>query len=134
MSRIDLRCRVVSCLDRVMTTKGHETMTDYDAHREALTDTHDSIEYTAEQVRAHRDPADAKLWQAIDDYESGRVTVPGPARQARHMLKVPAEYRAEVGLLSNYIMNTSPGYRPSDATAEAVRIFAREGIEGVRKR
>ena len=78
--------------------------------------------------------SDEKLLAQIDDFESGRTTMPGLARQARHMLRVPAEFRAEIGLLSNFIMNTSPGWRPSDATAEAVRIFEREGIEGVRKR
>src|SRR3954464_5573316 len=73
--------------------------------------------------------SDAKLRQDIEDYESGKVTMPGSARQARHLLRVPQEHRMDVARLSTYIMNTSPGWRPSDSTGEAVRIFEREGIE-----
>lgn len=78
--------------------------------------------------------SDDKLRQDIADYESGTVTAPGPARQARHLLRVPQPHRMAVAQLSTYIMNTSPGWRPSDATGEAVRIYEREGIEGVTKR
>lgn len=77
---------------------------------------------------------DAKLQAEIDDYDSGRTSLPGFARQAQHLLRVPQEVRVEVSLLGNYLVNTVPGYRPSDATLTAVMIFEDEGIEGVRRR
>jgi len=42
------------------------------------------------------------------------------------------EHRNEVALLGNYIMNTSPGWRPSDAARKAVGVYEQGGIAAVR--
>lgn len=36
------------------------------------------------------------------------------------------EHRTAVSLYANFIMNTSPGYRPSDAARAAVRQYQRD--------
>jgi hypothetical protein len=41
---------------------------------------------------------------------------------------VPEADRGEVGSLAVYIMNTTPGYRPSDAASYAVRIYQEGGM------
>jgi hypothetical protein len=47
---------------------------------------------------------------------------------------IPEQHAAAVGLFANFILNTSPGYRPSDAARYAVRVYRQSGIEGVRAR
>jgi len=45
---------------------------------------------------------------------------------------IAEEHWAEVGLYANFLMNTSPGWRPSDAMRQAVRQYRSGGIPSTR--
>lgn len=73
-----------------------------------------------------------KLIQDIIDYQTGTETLPGPSRRAQHLLRVSELDRTDVDLLGNYLLNTVPGYRPSDALGEATRLYLLRGVEYVK--
>ena len=55
------------------------------------------------------------------------------SKRAEVLDAVPEEDRAIVGLHANLIMNTSPGWRPSDAARRAVAEYEWLGAENFRK-
>lgn len=47
--------------------------------------------------------------------------MPGLARRAAHLLTIPYELRVLASLESNLLVNTQPGWRPSDALGRVCR-------------
>lgn len=76
--------------------------------------------------------SDEKLREDI--VKGQELQLPGLTRQAEALLTVPQEVRIDISLLSGYIVNTVPGWRPSDATWEAIRTYRIGGIDAVNAR
>jgi hypothetical protein len=54
-----------------------------------------------------------------------------PSRTILANADIPEADKVQVGILWGYILNTTPGWRPSDAMDWAIRIYNEGGLQAV---